>query len=66
MIQIIVDGVKICSEKEDSFITNQSVLGVKQLFSGFIVKKWIEDEESDVDYSQNNRVIVKMSVDWCH
>jgi len=44
VIQIISD-IKVYLEGRGSFVTNQQKIGFKQLFHGFIIKDWFDEDE---------------------
>lgn len=63
--EIVLD-VKKFLKNEGTFHTNQAIVGLKQLFRGIVVKKWIEHNERFIEHHECNKVLVKKCVNFYH
>lgn len=65
-VKEMIEDVKRYFEQDGQLYTNQSKLGMKNLFRGMIVKQWVDTNQSDIDYLEYNKVFVKSCVTFYH
>ena len=53
------EDIQVLLEGDTHFITKQKDISFKQLFQGFIVNDWFEEDEKCTRYHKQNKVIIQ-------
>ena len=51
-------------DKDEDYETNQYLLGIKELFQGYVVKVWIGVNISSDKYRKLNKIVVRKCVEF--
>ena len=58
----IVSNMQKSLNKESNYLTNQELIGLRNVFLGMVVKYWIGDDFNNNDDRKCNKAIMKESV----
>ena len=63
-INVIFSNINKYVRCKEEFVTNQVITSFKMLFRGFVVKIQIENNEKNTDYTEYNRIVFTMYINF--